>query len=45
MPARIEKSGFWVGLTAVFFYPIAAIGTDDDWANGLPAEAKDAEQA
>jgi 1-acyl-sn-glycerol-3-phosphate acyltransferase len=26
VPARIEKSGFWVGLTAVFFYPIAAIG-------------------
>lgn len=23
---RLEKSGFWVLVTAVFFYPIAAIG-------------------
>lgn len=26
MPARFEKTGFWVWVTAVFFYPIAAIG-------------------
>jgi 1-acyl-sn-glycerol-3-phosphate acyltransferase len=26
VPARIEKSGFWVGVTAVIFYPIAALG-------------------
>jgi 1-acyl-sn-glycerol-3-phosphate acyltransferase len=26
VPARFEKTGFWVWVTAVFFYPIAAIG-------------------
>lgn len=26
MPARFEKTGFWVWVTAAFFYPIAAIG-------------------
>ncbi len=26
MPRRFEKTGFWVWVTAVFFYPIAAIG-------------------
>ncbi len=26
MPARLEKTGFWVWVTAFFFYPISAIG-------------------
>ena len=26
MPARFEKTGFWVWVTAVVFYPIAALG-------------------
>lgn len=26
MPRRIEKSGFWVGVTALIFYPISWIG-------------------
>lgn len=26
MPARIEKTGFWVGVTALIFYPIAWLG-------------------
>lgn len=26
MPARLEKSGFWVWVTAVFFYPMAWLG-------------------
>ena len=26
MPARFEKTGFWVWVTAAVFYPIAAIG-------------------
>src|SRR5438876_12038350 len=36
--ARREKGGFWVALTAVFFYPLSAIGKVTQRGPRLPRE-------